>query len=173
MTRDYIELNVEIPPARLAEVRAMLSRVDPKLKSALAKDLRSGLNPHAQGIVSDFPKEAPLSGMNARWGRVSAKVSTNSMAKPGRALATINVSGERDFARLLSITERAGSRSNGFTPYGKAMISNARGGLQERFPLDGKGGRFVFRAFRQRIPAMVDVALKSIDRFIDNFNRSG
>lgn len=172
MTKDYIELNVEIPPARLAEVRAMLSRVDPKLKRALAKDLRQGLGPIADKIVSDFPREAPLSGMSARWGRVSAKVITNSMAKPGRAIATINVTGESDFARLLSITERAGSRSSGFTPYGQAMISNPRGGLQERFPLDGKGGRFVFKSFRQQLPQAVAVALASIDKFIDKFNRS-
>jgi len=173
MTKDYIELEIEIPPARLAEVRAMLSRVDPKLKTALAKDLRTGLAPIASKIVSDFPKEAPLSSMRPRWGQVSSKVVTNSMAKPGKALALITVRGETAFARLLSITERAGSRSAGFTPYGRAMISNPRGGLQERFPLDGKGGRFVFRSFRAQLPAAIAVAMKSIDKFIDSFNRSG
>jgi hypothetical protein len=173
MTKDYIELEIEIPPARLAEVRAMLARVDPKLKRALAKDLRVGLADTAGKIVADFPKEAPLSGMNSRWGRVSAKVVTNSMSKAGIALSLINVTGEASFARLLSITERAGSRSNGFTRFGSAMISNPRGGLQERYPLDGKGGRFVFRSFRSHLPGAIQVALKSIDKFIDNFNRSG
>jgi hypothetical protein len=170
---DVVNIQVEIPPARLAEVRAMLARVDPKLKTALAKDLRTGLSPIASRIVADFPKVAPLSGMGPRWGQVSAKVVTNSMAKPGRALALINVRGETAFARLLSITERAGSRSNGFSGRGRAMISNPRGGLQERFPLDGKGGRFVFRSFRSHLPEAIAVAMKSIDRFIDNFNRSG
>jgi hypothetical protein len=172
MTKELVQLSVEIPQARLAEVRAILQSVDPKLKRAMAKDLRQGLGEVADNIVSDFPREAPLSGMSARWGRVSAKVVTNSMAKPGRALATISVSGEPDFARLLSITERAGSRSSGFTPYGQAMISNPRGGLQERFPLDGKGGRFVFKAFRKQLPQAIAVAMASIDKFIDKFNRS-
>jgi hypothetical protein len=162
-------ISAEIPPATIAKTRAMLARVDPNLKRALAKDLRSGLSPTASKIVSDFPRQAPLSGMTPRWGNVSAKVVTNSMAKPGRAIATINVSGGTEFARLLAITERAGSRSSGFVPRGRAMIQN----LQERFPLDGRGGRFVFKSFRQHLPDAIDVALKSIDRFIDNFNRSG
>lgn len=161
-------IEAQISPATLAKTRAMLERVDPQLKRALAKDLRTGLGPTANKIVGDFPRRGPLSGMSSRWGTVSGKVVTNSMAKPGRAIATINVSGDPGFARLLSITERAGSRSAGFTPQGRAMITN----LQSRFPLDGKGGRFVFSSFRTHLPEAVGVALKAIDRFIDNFNRS-
>jgi hypothetical protein len=109
--------------------------------------------------------------MAPRFGSVTAKVTTNSMARPGRALALFSVrANPGGFARLLSITERAGSRSDGFTPQGRAMIQALQS--PSRFPLDGKGGRFVFKPFRQNLPKAVGIAMDAIDRFIDKFNRS-
>ena len=164
-----VSIDAQLPPGEVAKVRAILNRVDPELRKALAKDLRRDLKPVANNIAGAFPSQSPLSGMTARWGGVSAKVTTNSMARPGRALALFSVKANpAGFARLLSITERAGSRSNGFTPQGSAMIR----GLQSRYPLDGKGGRFVFRPFRANLPKAVDIARDAIDRFIDKFNRS-
>ena len=175
MSRAFANVSIEtsLSPQEVARVRAIMNRVDPKLRASLARDLRRSLTPLANNIVSAFPTQAPLSGMTERWGGITAKVSTSSMAKPGRALALFTVrANPAGFARLLSITERAGSRSQGITPQGKAMISNPRGGLQERYPLDGSGGRFVFRAFRQQLPDAVRIAREAIDRFIDKFNRS-
>jgi hypothetical protein len=167
-----VSIEAQLPPSEVVKVRAILNSVDPKLRVALAKDLRTGLKPIAGDIQAAFPS-APLPGMAPRWGSVTAKVTTNSMARPGRALALFSVSANpAGFARLLSITERAGSRSDGFTPQGRAMISNPKGGLQERFPLDGKGGRFVFKPFRQNLPKAVEIARDAIDRFINQFNRS-
>jgi hypothetical protein len=168
-----VTLEVQLSPSEMARIKAILQRVEPKLRNSLARDLRKNLKPVADNIVGAFPSQAPLSGMAPRWGGVDAKVVTNSMAKPGRALALFSVrANPASFARLLSITERAGSRSGGFTAQGKAMISNSKGGLQERFPLDGSGGRFVFRAFRSNLPMALRITREAIDRFTDKFNRS-
>ena len=167
MSKDFVNIDMKLTPQKLREVRTILNRVEPALKSQMAKELRVGLNPVVSKIVGDYPSQAPLSGMAPRWGTVSGKVVTNSMSKPGKALALINVKGEASFARLLSITERAGSRSKGFTPSGRAMIEN----LQRRHPLDGKGGRFVFKSFRTQMPRIVVIAVGSIDKFIAKLNR--
>ena len=165
-----VSLETELPQSEIIRLRVILNSVDPKLRASLAKDLRTGLKPIADQIAGAFPS-APLSGMAPRWGSVSAKVTTNSMARPGRGLAVFRVSANPSgFARLLSITERAGSRSDGFTPQGRAMIRTLN--RPDRFPLDGRGGRFVFRPFRRNLPQAVNIALEAIDRFIEKFNRS-
>lgn len=166
-----VKLEVQLSPAEMARIKAILQRVDPKMRASLAKDLRRDLKPIANNIVSAFPTTAPLSGLAPRWGGVSAKVTTNSMARPGRALALFRVfANPAGFARLLSITERAGSRSDGFTPQGQAMIRALQS--PDRWPLDGRGGRFVFRPFRRQLPEAIDITRKAINRFIDKFNRS-
>ena len=166
-----VSIDAQLPPGEVAKVRAILNRVDPELRKALAKDLRSDLKPIANSIQGAFPSRAPLSGLAPRWGSVTAKVTTNSMARPGRALALFSVrANPAGFARLLSITERAGSRSSGLTRQGQAMISALQS--PSRFPLDGKGGRFIFRPFRANLPKAVDIAREAIDRFIEKFNRS-
>ena len=166
-----VRIDAQLSPAEVARVRGMLKVVDPKLKAALARDLRRRLTPIANNIVGDFPAQSPLSGMATRWGGVTAKVSASAKPGPGRALALFKVSANpASFARLLSITERAGSRSSGITPQGEAMIR----GLErpDRFPLDGKGGRFLFKSFRRHLPRAVEIARESIDRFVDKLNRS-
>ena len=162
-----VSMDAQLSPQEVARVRAILNRVDPELRKALAKDLRTDLKPIANAIQGAFP-QAPLSGLAPRWGNVSAKVTTNSMARPGRALALFSVrANPGGFARLLAITERAGSRSSGFTPQGRVMTRE----LEDRFPLDGRGGRFVFRPFRRNLPKAVDITRQAIDRFVDKFNR--
>jgi hypothetical protein len=165
-----VSLEAQLPQSEIIRLRVILNSVDPKLRASLAKDLRTGLRPIADNIQSAFPS-APLSGMETRWGGVTAKVTTNSMARPGRGLAVFRVSANpAGFARLLSITERAGSRSDGFTPQGRSMINTLNS--PSRYPLDGRGGRFIFRPFRRNLPQAVNIALAAIDRFIDKFNRS-
>ncbi len=157
-----------LPEKEVRRVQKQLEKVDPDLRKSLAKDLRTDLKPVSSKIVSDFPA-SPLSGMDARWGNVTAKIVTNSMARPGKALALFSVKANPgSFARLLSITERAGSRSDGFIPQGEAMIRT----LQQRHPLDGKGGRFVFKSFREQLGDIRGIARDAIDRFTTKLNRS-
>jgi hypothetical protein len=165
-----ISIDVALSPAELAKVQAMLKLVEPKLRRSLSRDLHKSLRPVAEKIDSDFPS-APMSGLASRWGRITTKVGVDFNGPPNKALARFIVKAEPGFERLFAITERAGSRTRGYTPQGMKLISNSRGGLQERFPLEGKGGRFAFASFfKQR----VDVAKKvrdAVDRFIDKFNK--
>lgn len=165
-----ISIDVELSPAELAKLQAMLNSVEPKLRRSLSRDLHKSLRGIAQNIDADFPP-APMSGLAPRWGRITTTVGVDFNGPPSKALARFIVKAEPTFARLFAITERAGSRTGGYTPQGMNLISNPRGGLQERFPLQGKGGRFAFASYyRQR----VDVAQRvreAVDRFLDKFNK--
>lgn len=166
-----ISLDVEIPPAEVAKVQAMLKLVEPKLRRSLSRDLHKSLKPIAQQIEADFPP-APMSGLASRWGSVTAKVGVNFNGPPKKALARFMIKADPpSFARLLSITERAGSRTEGYTPQGRNLISNPRGGLQQRAPLVGRGGRFVFASFHRQRDDVTRRVLAALDRFVDNFNK--
>ena len=166
-----IALNVEIPPAEIAKVQAMLKLVEPKLRRSLSRELNKTLKPTAAQIVSDFPA-APMSGLASRWGNVSAAVRVDLNGPPNKALARFIIKADPpSFARLLSITERAGSRSAGLTPQGRNLISNARGGLQERNALVGRGGRFLFKSFFAQRNDVSRKVLDALDRFVAKFNK--
>lgn len=166
-------ITAEVSPRKIAEVQAMLKLLDPKLRRALSRDLNKSLKPIAKQIEADFPA-APMSGLASRWGNVTAAVRVDINGPPQRALARFIVKANPpSFARLLSITERAGSRSPGLTPQGRSLISNPSGGLQQRHPLVGSGGRFVFASAHRQRNRTNRAAMDSINRFIDKFNKGG
>lgn len=171
MAVDGIELDIVIPPAEVAKIQAMLKLVEPNLRRSLSRDLHKTLKPIAQQIEADFPP-APLSGLASRWGGVTAKVGVDFNGPPKKALARFIVKADPpSFARLLSITERAGSRTEGYTPQGMKMISNSRGGLQQRTPLVGRGGRFLFASFYRQRNDVSRKVLEALDRFVEKFNK--
>lgn len=162
-----VELDVKIPPRTEGRLRRTIAKVPKGVRRQLSNDLRRELKPIAARVAAGVPNQAPLSGMAPRWGGAEAEVKTFPAGKPGRAIATINVYGEdQKFNRLLAITERAGSRSEGISPRGKAMISN----LEERYPLVGQGGRFIWKAWLKHRPEAVGRAIDSINRFVDKMN---
>ena len=144
---------------------ARAKQIDPKLKARMQRDLRTKLRPMADKIAGQVPNTGPLSRMTPRWGTAQAKVTTAPGSKAGRAIVMIAVSGP-GFERILSITERAGSRSSGFTNSGKAMIT----ALQERYPLVGKGGRFIWKAFLRNQPMLNATSIQIINDFVDDIN---
>jgi hypothetical protein len=166
-----IALDVHIPPAEIAKIQAMLKLVEPKLRRSLSRDLNKSLKPMAEQIEADFPP-APMSGLASRWGGVNASVRVDLNGPPNKALARFIIKANPpSFAKLLSITERAGSRSSGLTPQGTNLISNPRGGLQQRTPLVGRGGRFLFASFFKQRTDVSRKVLEALDRFIDKFNK--
>lgn len=167
-----INLSIELPPQEIARIQGMLKALDPNMRKSLSRDLNKSLKGIAGQIEKDFPP-APMSGLASRWGNVNASVRVQVNGPPQKALALFSVrANPPSFARLLAITERAGSRSPGLTPRGRNLIRNPRGGLEDRFPLvNMRGGRFVFASFfRQRRD--VDLRIReAIDRFIDKVNK--
>lgn len=171
MANQPITLDVQLSPAQIAEVQAMLKLLDPKIRRSLSRTLNNTLKSNAQQIVKDFPGP-PMSGLAPRWGGITAAVRVDVNGPPNKALARFIVKANPpSFAKLLSITERAGSRSGGLTPQGSNLISNPRGGLQERQPLVGRGGRFVFASFYKQRRDVSAKVVDALNKFITDFNK--
>lgn len=147
-----------------------MKKLDPKLKAKMQRDLRNKLRPMADKIAGAVPSSGPLSKMTPRWGNAQAKVQTATGRRAGGAIVMISVAGP-GFEKILAITERAGSRTKGYTPSGRAMINGPTGkGLQDRYPLVGKGGRFIWKAFLRYQPILVAVSSDIVNDFIDEAN---
>lgn len=160
---------VEVDPIQVAFVQKNIRKLDPQLKRQLTKELRGELVPIARDIAAAVPPEAPLSGMTARWGYAKAGVRTFVNARPGRAIATINVQGDGyAFTRLLAITERAGSRTEGYSRRGRDMIRALN--QPDRYPMNGKGGRFIWEAWMKYRPRAKEAALGIINRWVFEIN---
>lgn len=165
---EAVSLDIQLPKRDLIKFQRELGKLPDKVKRRIARDIRKELQGPAGKIVSDFPPDAPLSGMIPRWGRVHAKIRVYPMSNEGRAIATIGIAGEdRGFNRTLAIIERAGSRSDGLTPWGRTMTK----WLQERHPLVGKGGRFVWKAWLKHRPEAIRGVVSVINKFVDDYNR--
>lgn len=152
-----------------------LKDVDPQLVKEFQKEMKTAIKPVAQAIADIVPAEnnPPLSGMGSgytrlRWSGVKGTVSITAGKKKGASrLVSIVVQAKPDAG--FKMAELAGSRSNGYTPQGEAMIR----GLRSRFPLpgSGKGGRFAFTQFRQERPEVVHQAIKIMNNYLDEINR--
>lgn len=170
-----VSVEVKIPASTERRIRKTLNDIPPKLKAQLSRDLRTSLTPVAQEVARTAQNNArgrtsaaPLSGMTERWGNMSGKVATYPSAKPGRAIAVIRVEGDdARFRRILAITERAGTRTSGYTRVGKVMTNR----LQKRFPLAGRGGRFIWKAWLRHRPEAVQLAIEAIEKFVEKTNR--
>jgi len=167
---DVVGVDLKIPPRTIMRVQNQLAGLPKEVQTKLAKDLRKELVGPAANIVSDFPKKAPMSGMTGRWGFVKSTIRTFPNSRPGRAIALIGVAGEnRGFNRLVAITERAGSRSAGLTRSGKQMIKTLQ--QPDRFPLVGKGGRFIWKSWLKHRPTAIRGALSILNDFVTQYNR--
>ena len=144
---------------------ARMKELDPKLKLKMQRELRTKLRPMAEKIAGAVPSSGPLSGMTPRWGTAKGKVQTATGRRAGGAIVMLSISGP-GFEKMLSITELAGSRSSGYTPAGKAMITE----LQKRYPLAGKGGRFIWKTFLGHQPFLYAAASDIVNDFIDEAN---
>lgn len=161
-------ISIDIESSTIDRMKKELINIDQKVRRRLSRDLRSDLQPIAQDINKAVPGKAPLSGMTPRWGRTNYNIRTFPKGRPGRAIATIDIAGDSaPMNKLLAITERAGSRSRGFTPTGKSMINS----LNERYPMSGSGGRFVWKAWMKFRPRATGTAIGILQRFIDETNR--
>lgn len=165
---EAVSLTIDLPKRTIIEFQRELNKVPDKVRKKVARELRTALQGPAAKVVAAFPREAPMSGMTARWGYVKSTIRTNPNAPDGRAIALIGIAGEdKGFNRTVAITERAGSRSPGLTPWGRKMTSV----LQDRYPLVGKGGRFIWKAWLKYRPEAVRAVLTILDSFVNDYNR--
>ena len=168
-TMDYTELTFAVNE---------LKKFDKKLKGRMERGLRTRLGGVAKGMdreVASINPLPPLSGFenDARgdtldWDPIKTKILTRLSAGKGRAILLVHFEGSPN-KRMFQISEFAGSRNNYTTPQGRAMIEQ----LEGRFKLvQGKGGRFGFRAFLKVQPELLREAENVINSFVDRFNRT-
>ena len=164
-----------IPELNADDVRRAfkaLNELDKQIVKDLRKDLRTQLSPMAQAIAASVPGESPLRGMKnggrTGWSAVRPSVSIT----PGRGrrsynrLVSINITPIENRVGV-SIAELAGSRSNGFTPSGRAMISK----LNENRQMKGRGGRYIYDAFVPLRPDVVAIATRILDQTFAKLDR--
>lgn len=163
-----LRMDVSIPPKTERELRRTLDKIEPGVRRQLSNKLRTGLRPMAAYVSWAVPAQAPLSGMQQNWGLASSKIRTYPKSPPGKAIATISVFADSSrFAKYLSLTELAGYiNPRGVTRTGNAMIRN----LQARYPLVGRGGRFIWKAWLRVRPAAIAVSIDAINEFVTKFN---
>ena len=160
----------EVDTRALEKALERVRKIEPKLKNNLTRDMRNLAKEVIPEVEAGIPSRPPLSGLAPRWGSPKSSVRTYPKARPGRAIAVINVTGQSSpMAKYLAMSETAGSRSPGITPQGKAFVSN----LQKRFTLAGRGGRFVWRAWLGARGELREKTVDTINGYIKQFNRLG
>lgn len=164
-------LNIEpVDAAEFRKVLKVLKTIEPDSQKKLGQSLKSQLQPMANQIASTIPMEPPLSGFGnlgrTGWGNVRGKTSFT----PGRSrrnatnLVSIRIDAGESRAGVM-IAELAGSRSNGKTASGEAMISK----LNDRKPMKGRGGRYAYSQFRFLRPDVVRIATDIINSTFKSF----
>lgn len=155
----------------------ILKQVDQEVKKNLSNKLKSELQPYATQLAEQMPQIAPVSGMIGTHptaykppkGKVSFTPGTSS--KTASRLLSIQLDSGKQ--RGFYIADLAGTRSNGFTNSGKALIRV----LNERAPLSSrrrKGGRYGWKNFikiygpvREKSLDIINSTLKELERKLD------
>lgn len=173
-----VATRVEIDARSLERAVARIEKFEPKMKRKLSSDIRKPIRkvlPELTGAVPSAPpigRSTPLqSGVARNWGGVKGLTRTYTNPKPGRAIALIGIDGiGGEMAKYLMITETAGSRNpGGLEPRGAALIR----ALNRRYPLAGRGGRFVWKEWLNQKPELQAAVVDVINGYIKTFNRKG
>lgn len=168
-----------IREADLRNVLRELRQLDPNLRKQLQKDMKSGLAPTVDKLASGVPKQSPLSGFATRssrgtaynWGAVRGNTLTplgKRAKKPGFVpVVSMRFRSRGKTNAGFEIMELAGSKTQGKTPQGRAMIS----ALNARFPIRQGLGRFVIPEAKDEAPEVLRVAKGIIERYVALVNR--
>lgn len=147
-----------------SEFRQLDREVQKEIKNGIKKSIGS-VTSRMQGEIDSIRPDAPMSGIKSgskrnQWRSPNVKPSLRLSAGPGKAVAQITASGKSGYKRMFALTERAGSRSSGFTPAGERMVSvlEGRNKLVKR-----KGGRYAFRAYMKYRPLLHDTVQRELD----------
>ena len=170
---------LSIREADLRNVLRELRQLDPNLRKQLQKDMKSDLSPVVNRLVKSVPNESPLSGFATRssrgtafnWGAVRGNVLTplgKRAKKPGFVpVVSMRFRSRGKTNAGFEIMELAGSKTQGKTPQGRAMIS----ALNARFPIRQGLGRFVIPDAKDEAPEVLRIAKGIIERYVALVNR--
>lgn len=152
---------------------AILKETEPTVTKELRAELKGKLSNIAKQTADAVPTSPPLSGFGkpspTGWSRVTGLISFT----PGRSrtpgathLVSIRVRPQGD-RRGFFIAELAGSKSSGQTAAGRNMTRV----LNQRFPMQGKGGRFAYNKFRLLRPDAVQITIGIINRTVQKIDK--
>lgn len=189
-------VRVEVQTPSLRELNRQLGAIDPSLRRAVGKDIKSAVRPTATRILSRIPTQAPLSGMvsNGRLGWSKPRVGVYATPGGGKgSIARIEIFASKSDKRAgFKMADLAGTRNAGTrmrrqhtrdTRFGTVIVPAhpTRSGdvlidrLSRRYPLSagGKGGRFGWENFMEERPFLVKKVLGIINDYVDVVNRKG
>ena len=168
-----------IKEADLRTVLRELRELDPNLRKELQKEMKSGLSPIVDKLAATVPKQSPLSGFATassrgtkyNWGAVRGSTVTplgKRAKKPGFVpVVSMRFRSRGKTNAGFEIMELAGSKTQGQTPQGQAMIS----ALNRRFPIRQGLGRFVIPEAKGEADAALRIAKEIIERYLALVNR--
>lgn len=153
------------------QFRELDRQTQKETKNGIKKSIGS-VTSRMQGEINTIRPDAPMSGMASgsklnQWRSPAVKPSLRLSAGPGKAVAQITASGRTGYKRMFAITERAGSRSSGFTTRGKRMIRVLEG---KNKLVRGKGGRYAFRAYLKYRPLLHDQVQRELNGLARRLN---
>lgn len=189
-------VRVSINTDSLRRLNKGLAEIDPDLRKAVGKNIKSAVRPTAARILSRIPSDAPVSGMRTGGRLAWSKPRVGVYATPGAgrgSIARIEIFGSKPDRRGgFKMADRAGTRSN-FSGVRREHTRQTRNGLvkvrqsrtnsgqvlarvlEQRYPLSagGKGGRFAWQNFMKEKPFLVNQVLDIINGFVNTVNRRG
>ena len=185
-------VKVAIDGASVREAIAHLKEIDPKLYTALRRDIRSELSGLASGIQASYPSQGELSGMNGRGRTSYAKPKASVMFTPGVArrgrvstLIGIRVKvpsaqvGARiaELAGMRGVVQMSGETRSYTGPLGepKTHKLNGQGAylidrLNRRSPLAGRGGRYGWKYFVSQKDDVREKGIRILERAVQALN---
>ena len=185
-------VKVTVDGAAVREAIAQIKEIDPKLYTALRRDIRSELSGLASGIEASYPAQGELSGLNGRGRTSYAKPSASVMFTPGVArrgrvstLIGIRVKvpssqvGARiaELAGMRGVVQMSGQSRTYTGPLGepKSHRLNGQGAylidrLNRRSPLAGRGGRYGWKYFVSQKNDVREKGIRILERAVQVLN---
>ena len=187
-------IRAEVDQAAIKLLISRVKEVDPSMMKAFTKDFKSDLEPYAASVANAVPAFAPLKGFlhqgRTSWSKPTGKVVARLSAGAGRAAFMIRVEGTKGKLAGLKIGDLAGyknkipskpmvagyTRSDGIeVPAYKNTGNQGRAlvrALEASSPLyNGRGGRYVFRAYIMKKPQIIAAADAAFTKFAQEASR--
>lgn len=166
---------------------AELKEIDPKLVTALRRDIRNEVKGLASNIESAWPDEGELSGLNGvgrtsyRKPRVTVAITPGEKARTLIAIKAVIPSNQvgAKIAELAGMrgVARVGGRSRSYNWLGqpKSHTLNGQGAylidrLNRRSPLAGRGGRYGWKYFISQKDDVRERGIRILERVVTALN---
>ena len=173
---------------KAADLKVLLSElrsIDPNLRKALQKEMRSDLKPFVTGLANQIPRQSPLSGFGAnaqpgtayRWGAVGGSVITplgKRAKKPGfYPVVSMKFRTRGSGKAGFEILELAGSVNRGKDRKGMTYRGNnlIQGLKTAGYDVKAGLGRFLIPQAKDDARKVTAIAVRIIDKYVALVNR--